>query len=120
MADNKSDKNDGPELYDVQLSKIDFESPLYKKHGPKVEKLSEKLSDDLRNVYSLLPISPEKFPGRIRSAAAQQLVEFMRSPETQTRIAEFGRERFGRSLFVSLLPAGASATRLNDRPDPIE
>jgi tungstate transport system substrate-binding protein len=69
-------------------------------------------SDDLRNVYSLLPVSADKFAGRIRSAPAAQLVEFMLSAETQRRIAEFGVDRFGRPLFVPLHPAGARAHAL--------
>lgn len=67
-------------------------------------------TDDLRNIYSLLPVNADHFAGRVRSAPAAQLVEFMLSAETQRRIAEFGRERFGRPLFVPLHPAGARAS----------
>ena len=69
-----------------------------------------KPSDDLRNVYSLLPISSEKFPDRVRTAPARKLVEYLLSARSQRRIGEFGRERFGRPLFVPLHPSGAHAS----------
>jgi tungstate transport system substrate-binding protein len=64
-------------------------------------------TDDLRNVYSLLPIRADRFPGRIRSAPTARLVAFMLSAETQRRIAAFGRDRFGRPLFVPLHAQGS-------------
>ena len=62
-----------------------------------------KPSQGLRNVYSLLPVSPERFPGRIHSRAAEQLVAFFLAPDTQRRIGAYGRERYGRPLFRPLL-----------------
>ncbi|MBW1685372.1 MAG: substrate-binding domain-containing protein [Deltaproteobacteria bacterium] len=66
----------------------------------------------LRNVYALLRVSPERFP-RVRAEGARKLEAFFLERATQERIAEFGRERFGRPLFRPLLlgptPAGEHA-----------
>ena len=55
----------------------------------------------LRNVYALLRVNPERFP-RVRAQAAGQLERFFLERSTQERIAAFGQERFGRSLFRPL------------------
>ena len=62
----------------------------------------------LRNVYALLRVSPERFPG-VRAEAARRLEAFFLEAGTQQRIARFGRERFGQPLFrpLRLGPAGA-------------
>ena len=57
----------------------------------------------LRNVYALLRVSPERFP-RVRAEAAVRLEAFFLERATQQRIAAFGQERFGRSLFRPLRP----------------
>jgi tungstate transport system substrate-binding protein len=54
---------------------------------------------DLRNEYSLLRVSDEKFPGRVHGDGALSLERFLLSPGTQAEIAEFGSGRFGRPLF---------------------
>jgi len=59
-------------------------------------------SPGLRNVYSLLPVSPERFPGRIHARAAERLVAFFLDPDTQQRIERFGHARYGRPLFRPL------------------
>lgn len=59
-------------------------------------------SPGLRNVYSLLRVSPERFPGRIHARAAERLLAFFLDPDTQRRIADYGRERYGRPLFRPL------------------
>ncbi len=61
-------------------------------------------SDSLRNVYSLLPVNPERFP-RVNARAARAFEEFLLEAATLERIADFGRARFGRPLFVPLRPA---------------
>ncbi len=61
-------------------------------------------SDSLRNVYSLLPVNPERFP-RVHARAARAFEEFLLEAATLERIADFGRARFGRPLFVPLRPA---------------
>ncbi len=64
----------------------------------------------LKNVYSVLRVNPERFPERIRAESALDLERFLVARDTQLRIAEFGRERFGRPLFRPLsLGAGAEA-----------
>ena len=62
----------------------------------------------LQNVYSVLRVNPDRFPGRIRTDSALELEQFLVARETQLRIAEFGRERFGRPLFrpLSLVAEG--------------
>jgi len=58
----------------------------------------------LRNVYSVLRISPERFRGRVNAEGAQRFAGFLREPETRERIAAFGVERHGRALFSPLEP----------------
>lgn len=53
----------------------------------------------LRNPYHVIRINPERFPG-VNHRAAAALADYLVEPETQRRIAAFGRERFGRPLFV--------------------
>ena len=56
---------------------------------------------DVRNVYALLRVNPQRFP-RVRGAAARELEDFFLESASQARIAGFGRERFGRPLFRPL------------------
>lgn len=62
----------------------------------------------LRNVYSVLRVDPARFPGKIQADAAARFEAFLLSEPTQNRIADFGRERFGRALFTPLA-AGSPA-----------
>jgi tungstate transport system substrate-binding protein len=57
---------------------------------------------DLRNVYAVLRVNPERFPGRVNADGAQRFEAFLLDPDTQRRIAAFGRERHGRPLFRPL------------------
>ena len=68
-----------------------------------LEALSEP-TPDLRNVYSMLRMDPERFAGRINAEGAQRFEAFLLDPDTQRRIGAFGRERHGRSLFRPLHP----------------
>ena len=61
-----------------------------------------KAADDLHNVYSLLPVNPEKFPGKIHAKEANIVVEWILRPTTSRKIAEFGREKYGEPLFRPL------------------
>ncbi len=62
----------------------------------------------LRNVYSVLRVNPDRFSGRIRVESALELEHFLVTRDTQLRIAEYGRERFGRPLFRPLALAPES------------
>jgi tungstate transport system substrate-binding protein len=62
-----------------------------------------KQEPELRNVYSILQVNAERFPGKIRSENARAFEAFLVSQETQERIRRFGLERFNQSLFTPLL-----------------
>jgi len=66
-----------------------------------------KPTESLRNVYSVLRIDPARF-AKVNAKAATQLEQYLLEPEVQKQIAEFGRERFGRSLFHPLALETAS------------
>lgn len=53
----------------------------------------------LFNPYHVLLPNPARFPW-IDVAGAQALLEYLTAPDTRDRIRAFGRERFGRSLFL--------------------
>jgi tungstate transport system substrate-binding protein len=53
----------------------------------------------LRNPYHVIVVSPERHPG-VRVEAARRFAEFLRSASGREAISEFGRDRFGESLFV--------------------
>jgi ABC-type tungstate transport system permease subunit len=54
-------------------------------------------------VYSILRVNGERFPGRIRTEAAQELELFLTRGDVQRSIAKFGHARFTRPLFRPLL-----------------
>jgi tungstate transport system substrate-binding protein len=56
----------------------------------------------LRNVYSVLRVDPERFAGRVHAEGARLFADFLLEVDTQERIAGFGRERFGRPLFMPI------------------
>ncbi len=60
-----------------------------------------KPAPSLRNVYSVLRVNPKHLDPE-HAVRAEQFEAFMIDPETQRKIAEFGRERFGRPLFRPL------------------
>jgi tungstate transport system substrate-binding protein len=51
------------------------------------------------NVYHVMQVNPERFDN-LNAEGAEVFVEFMVSDEMQSIIDEFGREQYGRSLFV--------------------
>lgn len=53
----------------------------------------------LFNQYGVIPVNPEK-NDYINSKAAAKFVEWLLSERTQELIREFGKEKFGQSLFV--------------------
>lgn len=54
----------------------------------------------LLNIYHVMQVSPEKFP-KANEAGAKAFVEYLVSPETQKIISQFGRDKYGESLFYS-------------------
>lgn len=52
----------------------------------------------LLNIYHVMQVNPEKFP-KVNKDGAKVFVDFMVSPETQKLIGEFGKDKFGQSLF---------------------
>ena len=67
-----------------------------------LESLSQP-APSLRNVYSVVRVNPDRLDPA-RAERAEKFESFMLDAETQQMIAEFGRERFGRSLFRPLHP----------------
>jgi len=57
----------------------------------------------LRNVYSVMRVSPAKFP-RVHAEEADAFIAFWTKADTRARIAAFGKKRFGQSLFTPLSP----------------
>jgi tungstate transport system substrate-binding protein len=55
----------------------------------------------LYNVYHVMDVNPRNAPSpRVNTAGGKALADFFVAPETQVLIGEFGRSRFGQSLFV--------------------
>lgn len=52
----------------------------------------------LHNPYSLIPISPKKFPG-LNYGLAMKLVEYVTKKEGRSIIEKYGKRQFGRQLF---------------------
>ena len=53
---------------------------------------------DLLNSYRVIVVNPEKHP-KVHVTAARRFAEWPVSPETQKRIGEFGRDKYGQPLF---------------------
>lgn len=70
---------------------------LAQKKSLKLEILSEG-DKSLLNIYHVMQVNPEKF-SKVNAAGAKAFVEFMVDPETQKMIGEFGKDKFGASLF---------------------
>lgn len=70
---------------------------LAQKANVKLEILSEG-DKPLLNIYHVMQVNPEKF-SKVNAAGAKAFVEFMIAPETQKMIGEFGKDKYGASLF---------------------
>jgi tungstate transport system substrate-binding protein len=70
---------------------------LAQKANIKQEILSEG-DKGLLNIYHVMEVNAEKFP-KVNAAGSKAFVEFMVAPETQKMIGEFGKNKFGQSLF---------------------
>ncbi len=53
---------------------------------------------ELFNPYSVIEVNPAKFP-KVHSSGARAFSDFIVSPEVQEIIRNFGKEKFGQSLF---------------------
>jgi tungstate transport system substrate-binding protein len=56
---------------------------------------------DLLNIYSLIPVNPQKFQN-VNNVAAMKWVDFVLSPEGQSIVGEYGKDKYGQQLFVPL------------------
>ncbi len=70
---------------------------LAQKANVKLEILSEG-DKPLLNIYHVMQVNPERF-SKVNAAGAKAFVEFMIAPETQKVIGEFGKDKYGASLF---------------------
>lgn len=52
----------------------------------------------LLNIYHVMQVNPEKF-SKVNASGAKAFVDFMIAPETQKRIGEFGKDKYGAPLF---------------------
>lgn len=60
--------------------------------------IAENSDRTLRNPYGVIPVNPARH-SNINDQLAASFVEWITSPEIQTRIGDFGRDRFGQPLF---------------------
>ena len=70
---------------------------LAQKANTRLEILSEG-DKSLLNIYHAMQVNQEKF-SKVNAAGSKAFVEFMVAPETQKMIGEFGKDKFGASLF---------------------
>jgi len=69
-----------------------------------------KPAPSLRNTYSILQLDSNRFERPLHSAEAESLERFLLDATVGEQIGEFGRDRFGRSLFTpTTTPARVSA-----------
>lgn len=64
-------------------------------------------SDDMKNTYSMIAISPEKWPDT-NAAGAQAFIDWMLSDEASELIANYGVAEYGEPLFYLLESSSAS------------
>lgn len=50
------------------------------------------------NIYHVMEVNPEKFP-KVNQIGAEAFIDFLVSPETQKLIGDYGKDKFGQSLF---------------------
>ncbi|MDO9043737.1 MAG: substrate-binding domain-containing protein [Methanobacteriaceae archaeon] len=60
---------------------------------------------DLLNVYSAIPVNPEKIKG-VNYNASMEFVDFLLSTEGQQLIGNYGKEKYGQALFIPLYGKG--------------
>ncbi len=65
--------------------------------------LAENKDKSLLNPYGVMAVNPDKHPG-VKFDLAMQFVKWLNSVETQQKIQDYGKDKFGQSLFY---PASA-------------
>lgn len=70
---------------------------LAQKANIKLDILSEG-DKSLLNIYHVMKVNPEKFT-KVNAKGAKAYVDFMVAPEAQKIIGDFGKDKFGQSLF---------------------
>ncbi len=70
---------------------------LAQKANTRLEILSEG-DKGLLNIYHVMEVNAVKFP-KVNAEGAKAFVEFMIAPEAQKMIGDFGKDKFGQSLF---------------------
>ncbi len=70
---------------------------LAQKANVKLQILSEG-DKTLLNIYHVMQVNPAKF-GKVNAAGGKAFVEFIVAPETQKKIGEFGKDKYGSPLF---------------------
>ncbi len=71
----------------------------YLAHSEKIDlEIVSEGDEALKNIYHVMQVNPEKFD-RINAEGGEAFVEFMIDEETQQTIEEFGKDKFGQSLF---------------------
>ncbi len=70
---------------------------LARRSGVVLEIMAER-EPPLFNYYHVMTVNAAKHP-RVNSAGAQAFAEYLVSPETQRRIAQFGKAKYGEPLF---------------------
>ena len=58
----------------------------------------ENKDPELLNRYAVMAVDPAAHPG-VNAALAEKFVAWLRSPETQQKIGQFGVRQFGQPLF---------------------
>ena len=76
---------------------------------PQLLRLHVESDVELRNVYHVIVVNPERHGGT-NAEGARAFRAFLLTPETQQRIARFGVERFGQPLFVPDAEPASAAT----------
>ncbi|NTU65854.1 MAG: tungstate ABC transporter [Chloroflexi bacterium] len=65
--------------------------------------LAENKDKSLLNPYGVMAVNPDKHPG-VKYDLAMQFIQWLNSVETQQKIQDYGKDKFGQSLFY---PASA-------------
>ena len=53
----------------------------------------------LLNIYHVIAVNPQRFPA-VNAAGARAFIAFLLAPDTQQRIGQFGRDKYGEPLFT--------------------